>query len=540
MHRELTRLRGWRPFSEKRIFIGLLALLLTVASWSWLLLPHAELRWTANYLLSQWRAKTAPALGIEIPPCPNCNLVLISLDTLRADRIGAHGCTTCRTPNLDRMAARAIDFTSAFSNAWFTTPSHMTAFTSLYPLTHQVQSRNMRLGRDPRLHSGNVAHALDDHYVTLAEQLKTQGYRTYWNGPIGNKFFSRREGFFRGFDVVRPSPFFRALALPGYPAHGFLAESLAPLKESGAPAFLFLHTYASHSPYFLDDEHAAATRDKAIPLTHDLLNGFAAYIQQRPDLLLDQFDDVVSAPTARQAVVRSCAKIAQLKDCFERRASPDAFWHAVGQWQRKSVALFLEGLTTPWSARGDVTTYRLAYEDQVARLDAQMGEFWNAFEATGARGRTLIVVFSDHGEQLFEHGDTHHTEFYEHTIRVPLLILHPDLKDPIRSERLVSLIDLAPTVLEILGLPPLKQAQGRPVSKNEAAYIFGSTYNATFVRNRAWKLIQNADGSEQLFHLPTDEGEMNNLIHSRNPFVTRAYARLKAARSEWTLGQVIQ
>ncbi|MGO8056228.1 sulfatase-like hydrolase/transferase, partial [Rhizobium leguminosarum] len=81
--------------------------------------------------------------------CSGCNLLLISLDTLRGDRLGFLGSQDGLTPNFDTIAAESVVFANAFTNAFYTTPSHMTVFTSLYPGTHQVQGEDIRLMRNP-------------------------------------------------------------------------------------------------------------------------------------------------------------------------------------------------------------------------------------------------------------------------------------------------------------------------------------------------------------------------------------------------------
>ena len=187
--------------------------------------PH-ESQWLARYAVT-WAAKPAPLIS-EIPKCPKCNLVLISLDTLRADRLAI-------MPNLKAIADRGLFFPLAYANAYYTTPSHMTVFTSLYPATHQVESSFQRRTNwteegQPKL-SGLANHILAPNYVTLAEVLHGQGYGTHWNGPLNMRYLDHSYGFGRGFSDFAPSPFPRGIGLGQYHERDFNVGSLAPLKN---------------------------------------------------------------------------------------------------------------------------------------------------------------------------------------------------------------------------------------------------------------------------------------------------------------------
>jgi len=162
-------------------------------------------------------------------PSTTPNLLVLQLDTLRADRIGSYGYPRARTPVLDELATRGVRFADAMSAASWTLPSHASMFTSTYPSQHG-------LWKDQRLPSKTV---------TVAEVLRAGGYRT---GAFAERgFLNPSHGFARGFDR------FNSVVRDCRVTLG-LAEDW--MKEDGAPFFAFIQTYKVHAPYKPSPEFA--------------------------------------------------------------------------------------------------------------------------------------------------------------------------------------------------------------------------------------------------------------------------------------------
>jgi arylsulfatase A-like enzyme len=156
----------------------------------------------------------------DVPARPS--VVLVSIDTLRADHLGLYGYWRDTSPTLDRLAEESVVFERAFAPAAWTLISHMTMLTGLYPNQHGVVAAEWALARETPL---------------LAERLREAGYRTvglYFEGWI-----HARHGFDRGFDVFRAH-------VDAEEAGEHLAEELAAL-DGGRPLFLFLHLFDVHS-----------------------------------------------------------------------------------------------------------------------------------------------------------------------------------------------------------------------------------------------------------------------------------------------------
>jgi arylsulfatase A-like enzyme len=161
----------------------------------------------------------------EPAPPPRRNLILISIDTLRADHLGAYGYPRDTSPTLDGLAARGVRFETVIAESCWTLPSHVTLFTGLPPSFHGVTKPH---------------HKLPQRLTTLAEVLQQRGYHTF--GVTGGVFLRPSFAIAQGFERyhLRPLEFPAALSL----ALRVLAK-LGP----GEPFFWFIHTYDVHCPY---------------------------------------------------------------------------------------------------------------------------------------------------------------------------------------------------------------------------------------------------------------------------------------------------
>lgn len=178
------------------------------------------------------------------------NLLLITLDTLRADHVGVYGAAQAKTPRLDGLAARGLRFEHAQSAIPLTGPSHSTILTGQYPPVHGVRD--------------NIVFALGDKQRTLAEILKEKGYRT--GAFVGAYPVAAAFGFRQGFDVFHED--FKESPIPGAGAQrraNEVADDAIPFltaKES-APFFAWLHFYDPHAPYDPPEPYKTAFAGRA-------------------------------------------------------------------------------------------------------------------------------------------------------------------------------------------------------------------------------------------------------------------------------------
>jgi len=176
----------------------------------------------------------------ESPPRPN--VLVIVLDTLRADHLGVAGYERATSPNLDRFARENLNFTRAFTAAPWTPPSIATLFSGLYPSSHAM----VPLDKPPW--SGDLSIRFDDSVLTLAEMLGGAGYRTA--AVSSNPWITPEFGFAQGFGSFDVKVDARAEKITELG----LAR-IDELRRSGDPFFLYLHYLDPHDPYSPPDDH---------------------------------------------------------------------------------------------------------------------------------------------------------------------------------------------------------------------------------------------------------------------------------------------
>ncbi len=368
---------------------------------------------------------------------PSTPVILISVDTLRADRLGCYQSGRRVTPHIDALAKNGTLFASVSSLVPLTLPSHVALFTSTYPFANHVQENGIPLGAGA---------------ITLATVLKNSGYRTA--AFVGAFVLDRRFGLNRGFDVYN-SPF---------DLHRQPVADVGELKRLGSQVtraamqwlernsntafFLFLHLYDLHTPYTL-------------PQSTHLRSGEAGYEAE------------------------------------------------------------------------------LAYVDQV------LGQFLIFLESNKVLKRSLVVFTSDHGEGLGDHDEKTHGYFvYQSTIQVPLIIHWSEIsknRAPGRIDEPASLLDVAPTILDALGVQRPKGMQGRSLLKSKGAEpIYSESLYARkhfgcaalrSLRLGRYKYIDTP--KPELYDLASDSGELHNLYDRQRSTAAALRQQIAAVRASY-------
>jgi lipoteichoic acid synthase len=181
------------------------------------------------------------------------------------------------------------------------------------------------------------------------------------------------------------------------------------------------------------------------------------------------------------------------------------------------------------------------YRNALHYADDSLAALLDGLRERGLEDNTLFVICGDHGEAFGQHeGNYGHTLFlYEENVRVPLLVAAPGLTDAVRVGRVASLVDLAPTVLDLLGLPVPAEYQGRsPLGAEPRMALFCTDYSLGLVglRDGRWKMIHELDsGRSQLFDLQDDPGENCDLSEKlpERTAVYREHLRRWAAAQKW-------
>lgn len=405
---------------------------------------------------------------------PRPNLLVFSLDTLRADRVGAYGYDRATSPVIDRLAAGGVVFQRAEAANTWTLPSHMSMFSGLTPLAHGVLP-DLRVVRGFMHPDRKLQLRASERMPMFAQALEQAGYRTV--AVTENGWVSPRFGFGAGFDV------FRADVYGSLPRT--LAGALSELETSGeyGPWLLFVHTYTPHHPYHAPEDFRLRWADPG----HKGL----------------------AWPTARVPI-----------SDYNRFKSP----------------LFEV-------APSDVRAFADLYDGQVAWSDTLVGELVRWLEERGLERQTVVVVTSDHGEEIFERGRFDHGEtLHEEVTHVPLVFWGPgQLPAGRRVGGPVSLIDLPATLMDLAGvggalgdgtsLAPLWE-DGNAVRSGRTAFAQTLDLEGAFLA-AVWQgdlkyIRRELEGSveERLFDLSSDPGETRDLA-SRRP------ADLQRLRALW-------
>lgn len=367
-------------------------------------------------------------------PTQRPNVILISLDTLRADRLGSYGYARPTSPNIDEIARQGARFELAFAQAPWTTPSHMSLFTSLYPSAHGL---NQSLDYFDGFSNGfGRFRRLPAERVTMAEVFQAHGYDTL--GLVGGGTVAGALGFSQGFDIYREGAF--KLTEPVWET---LDRWLGSQGES--PFFLFFHTFEVHSPY------------TELEFAKDLLT-----------------------PSQRQDLEQMFAEIRKPGFNFTKLRTELMQYLADQGLMRKEITGAL-------------------YDGGIVVADRFIGRLVGRLKELGVYDRTVLVLTSDHGEEFGDHSedrvyDAHCATLYDELTRVPLIVRYPGIVPESQTvTEQVELIDVAPTLLDLLGIDIPGQMVGESFAKSlrgEAWASDGRAVSESVCLGPEWKALR--------------------------------------------------
>ncbi len=338
----------------------------------------------------------------ETPRSPD--VLLVVLDTVRADRLSTYGAARETDPNLAAFAAQGVVFEDVTSPGSWTWPAHGSLFTGLPPWTHGARTRStVPEGVDAAAPGAQVTPLRAD-VPTLAERFAAAGYRT--TALSQNAWLDAELGLTRGFSRVEVHHTCPAI-------EAALADALA----DDAPSFVVLNYMPAHAPYAM----------APVPwLAEDALTG--------PD-----------APAWAAPFVDTQRGVPAL-DLY--RSGPGATHGGFAALMRGEVALTAE----------DRALVADLYDAGVRTADACLGRAVQAWTAAGRSG--VLAVTADHGEYLGEHGLWEHGQtVWAPVVKVPLVLVAPGrLPAGARVAAPVQLHDVPGTLLSLAGLPPLGEA----------------------------------------------------------------------------------
>ncbi len=435
--------------------------------------------------------------------CKDCNVILITITSLRYDHMSGNGYERPTTPNLDAFANKSLVFDSAFAHSSWTLPEAISIYTSLYPYQHGIMSRQ----KGSSLAGGTPA---------LLDILNKEGYETA--GFTGSPWQDYKKDFgltnrFKKHEECLGESNLRGEASSSADFSCTVPKALKWLRENTSRKF-FLHIqgYDAHCPY---RERLGNIYDKDYSGKIDFNQCFRTYGSTEP-------------------IVRN-----------------GKTYYSVSSSDGNSILL----------SEADKRHLIALYDETITYTDRLVGDFLDEIERMGLQENTIIIVTSEHGDIFGEHGrfmrgGPLRGTFYDEVLHVPLIIKHPKLL-PKHISGLVGHIDIVPTLLNFLDIKVKTKFEGKSmlplILKNKEinrAVFAGSEFNSQrgnvffepksrveAIRTKQWKLIQEttfedkkAFRSSELYDVLQDKVESNNLLGKRNDVLGGLQKKL----SDWS------
>ena len=386
------------------------------------------------------------------------NVLLISIDTCRADHLGCYGYPLDTTPNIDAIAGEGVVFEHAISPLPYTLPAHCTMLTGTIPPYHRVFD--------------NTDYKLSDGDVTLAELLQEKGYLTA--GFVSSFILDSRFGLGQGFDFYDDD-----------------------FKE------------ASHT-MDINQQSGGET-------THDVIEWLCTHKDEKNFVFLHYYDPHFTYEPPEPFASK-----------FRNVPPPE---HVTTRFEQ----VLFDG-----------------YAGEIAYTDHCIGQVVDKLRQLGLYDSTMIIITSDHGEMLGQHGEGFHGYFiYQPAIRVPLIFKLPRLSKHRRITSTVGLVDIVPTVCSLLGIDLSTPVQGQDLSPcfhsdwlpPSDRHLFCQSleptkYNANSllgVVTDRYKYIKTT--RSELYDLDDDPDELNNIAVEQADRSQTMEKKLRQIMQETTRGK---
>lgn len=447
------------------LVVALAAVLIVAGAawWEWRRPDRRLVRWKADHaaMVQDQRQLHLAVDRLPAPPAAVAgpDIVVIVLDTVRADHLGLYGYERETSPRLDAWAREGRVYERMMADSPWTLPSHASLFTGRWPRSHGA--RGLLEPEAVALGDRGYTAPLAPGTPTVAGALRERGYRTA--GIVANRaYLAPSWGLAQGFDL-------------------WLCEQLGPDR--------------SRLQY--------PSADRVTALTRVLLGRE----RSQPLFLFVNYMDAHSPWVPRRGFVKG-------RKAIDRKVLPRG-----ARWEEELVDLVAHRRLDPDTRRAWVA----AYDSELRFLDHHLGLLLEALPALGIDDQDYVFVLSDHGEYLGEHDLVLHSrDVHEEVLHVPLVVRGPGYA-PGRDPRPLQHHDLATMILAAAGLPPLPGAQatadlqvaefygmrGRPFLHPG----FADRYDRVRRAFRAGDHVRLAgdDGSEELYDLAADPGQLHPL-----------------------------
>jgi arylsulfatase A-like enzyme len=421
------------------------------------------------------------------------NVVLIVIDSLRPDFVGAYGAPRVRTPNLDALIAKGLRFNRAYPEALVTVPARRSIFTGKRIFPYRDFKPVYDLGVSP---GWTPIENLDQ---TLMRTLSDAGYHTV---------------------QVTDNP------------HTGFTETYKPFRRSWDEFVQIEGRVGTRNP--LDTVSDATVRGwlpKALQENERYVEGMRKNLANtgygRDETESDAARVFLEAAEQLTSAARRGGRFALVVDCFDPHepwSAPKEYIDLYGDpdYEGPEIGVLDYG-PSDYLSRDELRRAHASYAASVTMTDRWLGTFMDRFHELGLDDNTAIVLLADHGVLLGERGWVGKIpgELHPEMAQVPFVIVHPGgRKAGQASDYFASTHDVAPTLLSLLGIQPPGWMDGHDLSvllddgqPPDRPFHYGGMYNRYFARTDQWALLgDNLGGNRQLFDLTLDPGELENVV----------------------------
>jgi arylsulfatase A-like enzyme len=398
------------------------------------------------------------------------NIILISIDALRADHLGFMGYGKNISPNIDNLAKQSVVFGNAFSVGPVTPYSFPSILTSTYPLDYQGPNKIKK----PR--------------ILISEILKKNGYITaaFHSTPYLSDYFGYNKGW-DFFEDITPSI--------GYSPQSFLKKAFERIIISTFPQLFFRLAYLK---YIIKKPKKTKVSASFINrIVKDFIYSFQN--KKKPFFLWIHYMDV-HTPPACYFKNRACSYSELIGDYVSSAIRTYGNKGALKKFIKNNFRKYIEKTIC-------------SYDQAIESLDKEIGEMLIFLKKNNIYQNSIICLISDHGDEFLEHeGVGHNIQLYNEVLHVPLLIRVPKEKSGMIKDK-VSLIDLSPTLCNLAGVKSDAAFKGKDLFNQNDDFIFHQAgFSKTGCQTDRWKyILDSASQTEELYNLLEDPKEQNNL-----------------------------
>lgn len=440
------------------------------------------------------------------PICKNCNILLISIDTLSAKHLPCYGYNKNTAPNLCNFGKNNILFSKSYSQSYWTLPSQTSVFTGLHVTTHGIMAP--------------FIDKLDKKYKTIQEELKNNGYTTYYFGPFIDNT-SWNETVIRDYDFMEDKTYKDSNWLK---ALDILAEN----KKNNKATFMYLHTYYVHIPYttrrenlkFVDKNNLEKYPE--IPLT---ISEFLAFSEEKRQYVTKRLEERIENSNTSESLNNNLAMLEKIKQAKDLNEANIVF----NNFPEIEVRSFNDEFYFASLKKSKANDYIASlYDERINQLDTEIKTFLDRIEKDFNKD-TIVIFFADHGETLGQRGSYGHCVglqdcLYNEILEVPLIIKVPGLK-PKKIDELVQGIDIYPTILGLIGVTSPEYIEGEDLTKlmtgkqnkvKKEFIVSEDSEQQAVITDKKWSLyLKNLYDPElkdiALYDLENDKNQLSNV-----------------------------